>query len=245
MFSDGSNSRSWNQGIWDVSATKKEHLGALRITPDGRKFRYARCGPTTALVAGYMGVAADSVAHHIECSCATANIGDRNVLVTLGATAVTVNQYQDGYLIVNKGTGIGHQYHIESHSIGAASGTVEIILSDPIRVALVASGTSEVSLTYSPFANVAVSGDEENLPVGLSIRVVPVSNYYWAQTGGAAGWICTENPAIGGYIILDDATGGKGQKRVTALDVDTPALAINYGHTGVALEMAKVWLIMD
>jgi len=37
---------AWSQGLYEVSATKKECLGALRETEDGRKFRYAKSGAT-------------------------------------------------------------------------------------------------------------------------------------------------------------------------------------------------------
>ena len=245
MFSNRPESRSWNQGIWDVSATRKEVLGALRITKDGRKFRYARAG-AAALTVGLMGQAAASVAHHIECSCAATSAGADTITVTLGATAVTANQYRDGYLNVNKGTGIGYCYYIESHPAADASATVEIRLGDRVRVDLAASGTSEVSLLYNPFDLVTVSTTQTLLPVGLANVPVPINYYYWAQTGGAAAWLVDDTtPGIGSYLIMSDDTAGQAEIRVTALEIDHPALGILYGHTGVEDEPARVWLLID
>ena len=246
MFSDAPMSRSCVQGIHETSSTQNHVLGELRITPDGRKFRYAKAGGSD-LTAGHMCVAPDLVANHIECNVTATAIGEKTVNVTPGATTGAANYYKDGYLQVNKGTGAGHSYAIESHPAIAASTAFNVKLKDPIKVALVAAGTSEVSLIPSPFMATATTTDEENLPVGIAPVAVTTGYYYWSQTGGLA---CAQIDAgaacsIGAYLILSTNHAGLLEIRVTALDVDEPALGILMAQTGVDNEWAPVWLLID
>jgi hypothetical protein len=238
--------RSFNQGIFDISSTQKEALGTLRITPDGRKFRYAKAG-ATALSAGYMGVAVAGTALHINRSvAAAAAIGDKSVIVTVGASAVTADQYKDGFLQINDGTGQGHNYPIDGNTaISAAGGDVTVSLKDPIKVALVASATSEVSLIPNPWYAVTEGTTQEKLPVGVAPVAVTAAYYYWAQTGGVAICAVDGTPAVGSYLILSDANAGFLEVRVTALDVDEPALAITFATAGVDGEFKPCYLLID
>ena len=244
MFSNRASARSWNQGIMDVSSTRKEMLGQRRETPDGRVFRYARAG-AAALGAGKIGQAPAYIANHCELSCAAAAIGDNVVNVTLGATAVTLNQYRDGYLLVNKGTGIGYTYHIESHAAAALSTAVDICLSDTIQVALVASGTSEVSLHYNKFDLVTQSTTQTLVPVGAAPRVVPINYYYWVQTGGFCGCHIDDTPANATRLIMSDAVAGNLEAANASLDIDEPVVATQMAKIGVNLEVSPVWLELD
>ena len=245
MFSNRAEARSWNQGILDVSSTRKEMLGARRETPDGRIYRYAKAG-AVALVAGACGQAAAYVANHAELNCAATAIGANVVTVTLGGTAVTLNQYRDGYLLVNKGTGIGYTYHIESHAAQATTtGDVDIVLSDTVRIALVASGTSEVTLHYNKFDVVTESTTVELVPIGIAPRVVPISNYYWAQTGGYCGCHLDATSANASRLIQSNAVAGNLEVASTTFDVDSPVVGTQMGKIGVANELSPVWLELD
>lgn len=193
------------QGLWEQSATQKEVLGMLRIEPDGRKFRYAKAGE--ALAVGKMSYMAAAAANHVNCSVAAAAIGDREVTVTVGATAVTENQYKDGYLHVNDGTGEGHAYAIESNTACDASSTTTVKLKDPIVVALVASATTEVSLIPNLWSSITQSTTEESGSAGIPLKAITSAYYFWIQTGGQA--ICLGSDSSGlGTLLSHDATEG-------------------------------------
>ena len=93
----------------ETTTTRREHpLGAVGMTPDGRCFRWAFSGE--AIGAGQLVMQKGAVANHdMDLATATAgSVGDTSITVTLGATAATLNQYEDGALYTNDGTGEGH-----------------------------------------------------------------------------------------------------------------------------------------
>ena len=193
------------QPLWEVSTTQKEMLGMYRIEPDGKKYRYALSGE--ALSAGKMSFMSTATADHVNKSCAAAAIGDTEVAVTVGATAVTADMYKDGELHVNDGTGEGHSYAIDTNTACAASGVTYVTLREPIRVALVASATSEVSLIKNPWSGVTQSTTEESGSAGVTRQAIADASYFWIQTGGPA--ICLASGSDGlGTVLSHDGTEG-------------------------------------
>jgi hypothetical protein len=232
-----------NQAVNEVSATKMETLGTLAVTADGRKFRYAR-GGAADIVAANLLVAANPTAAHVNMAiAAAAAIGDKTVSVTLGAAAATINQYQDGYLIVNDGVGEGYSYRIAGHAAHAGSGTLKVRLVDPIEVALTTAG-SEVSLVANPYADIVISAtDQADLPVGIAHCAVDVSvaPYFWVQTGGFA--TCWADEAFDAGDQLTIGTGVAGQ--VEMLDaVGEPPIGISL-DVAVDTEYRSIMLKLD
>jgi hypothetical protein len=195
------------QGLYEVSTTKKENLGTLRVTPDGRKFRYAYCG-ATQLEVGVTTTMLAATADHVNISvAAAAAIGDMTVSVTTASTAITADAYADGYFQVNSGTGCGHQYLIDSNTSCATSGTSVITLRDPIRVALVTAATTEVSLIPNPWNGTVIMATSTSAPAGIPVTVVPINNYYWSQTGGHACIWADGGCAVGSIQRNGDTSG--------------------------------------
>lgn len=235
------------QGLYEVSSTKKEELGTLRITQDGRKFRYARAG-ASALGASKCGIAAAIAADVTNEACAAAHaIGERvfQETITAAAAAYAADFFAGGFLQINDGTGEGHQYLIESSTAVDAGGTsISLALADPLRVALVAAD-SEFTLVHSPWMGVTESDVEENLPVGIAPVAVPANYYYWAQTGGCAGALVSGTPAVGSVLTLG-AVAGALAAIATPLDVDVCyEVGKLYGRAGVDGETASVFLTLD
>lgn len=200
--------QGFSQTLHEVSTTQKEIMGMLRIEPDGRKFRYAQAGSGAALSAGKIGILVGATAHHVNVSVAAAvAIGATEVSVTVGATAVTVDQYKDGYLQVNDGTGQGYSYLIAGNTACALSTTTVVTLREPVRVALVASATSEVSLIPNPWKGVTESATSESGPAGIPLVAVAASGYYWCQTGGVAICLAEGTDALGTTLELGAGAG--------------------------------------
>ena len=229
------------QGLYSTSKDKMEVLGTLRIEPDGRKFRYAyngavelACGVTTSMI----GV----VANHINRSVAAAvAIGDTEVTVTVGATVVTADQYMDGYFQVNDGTGQGQSYLIAGNTACATSGNTVVTLKDPIRVALVASATSEVSLILNPWAGTVVQATEATGPAGVTISVVPINYYYWSQTGGMGCVLSNGTDAVGS-VQEHGATDGSAD---ISNGYDKNFIGFVVSTANVTGEYKPIWLIID
>lgn len=173
------------QGIWEDSSTAKHKLGTRMQLADGRVFYYTLNG-AAAGVAGTLHECLAAAANHTNKNVSAAAIGAKSIDVTVGATAVTANQYAEGFLGVQDGTGEGHYYKIKSNTACSASGTTTVTLYDPIRVATVASGTSEASLIYNPYYKTVKAATVTNMVVGLCNFVVTASYYFWLQTWGPA-----------------------------------------------------------
>jgi hypothetical protein len=232
---------NYAQGLYDVSPDKKENLGTYRITPDGRKFRYAYCG-TDQIEVGVTTSMIGVEANHINRSIAAAvAIGDMEVSVTVGATAVTADSYADGYFQVNDGTGEGHQYLIDSKTYCASSGTTIVTLKEPIRVALVTAATSQVSLIPNPWNGTVIQATMATGPAGVTITTVPINYYYWSQTGGHACVFTEGNAAMGTTLEHSDTNGNV--EIANGYDVCWVGTVIC--TAGVAAEYKPVWLNID
>lgn len=115
-----------------------------------------------------------------------ATAGTYQILVTNGATVLNQNQFAQGYLIVNAGTGIGQTLQIASHGGGSNAGTFTVNLQDPIQVTLDA--TSTVTLVPNPYINVVVSATGlTGVAVGATAYAVAASTIpTWNATTGAS-----------------------------------------------------------
>lgn len=235
----------FSQGLYKASTTMMERLGAKCILEDGRVFRYVKAG-SGGLAAGKMAVAGAAVANHINRAVAAAfAIGVTEVSVPVGATAVTADQYKDGFLQVNDATGEGYQYKISSNTACDASGTTIVQLVEPIRVALVAS-TSEVSLI--PNAYVAVhSTDEENVPVGVACTAIAANSFGWVQSGGQGICLIAGTPAVGAELTLSATAGALSALSTTIATTVTQPIGIAQmlATAGVDTEYKPVFLRID
>lgn len=231
------------QGIYEVSVHQKESLGTLRITQDGRKFRYARAG--AALDAGKMAVSAQAVSANYVNQTLTVGVavGESSLLfVAGGSVTLAENFFSGGYFHVNDGVGEGHQYEIEGNAAVNADTDVFITLRDPVRVALTTG--SDCTLVHSPWNQVQESTVEENLPAGIAPVAVPSAYYYWAQTGGPAVALVSGTPAVGSMMTLSATSGALAAINAT-LDIDQPVCAIMKYTAGVAGEYKPVFLTLD
>ncbi len=231
------------QGIYEISATRKERIGTLRITQDGRKFRYAKCG-STAISAGKLQMAAQVAADVTNKTAVAAAIGTKVLTLTIGSATYAEDFFAGGYFQINDATGEGHQYLISGSSAVTAGTTITITLEDPIRVALTTS--SEFTLVHSPWMGVVESAVEENLPVGVAVVPVTASYYCWLQTHGPALVLSAASDAVGSIAIPGATAGAIATASTTiATTVTQPIVGTIMGTVGVATEYKPVYLTLD
>jgi hypothetical protein len=217
-----------------LTTTKQTQYGAIGCTEDGRRFRYVSFGGTAAVAAGqlvtapvitnttsgYQGltITATSVAAGGQVTGNLA-LGSTQLVLTNGATAITQDQFAEGFLDVLVGAlGItaSATYRIKGNTAAAAStGYVTVFLAEPLRntTALVP-GTDICNLQVSPYSSVIISSTAA-LPVGVTIMPVPntstVTNYGWVQVGGEcsvvndAGAIITVGGGFGQSVSVSGA----------------------------------------
>lgn len=228
------------QGLFEVSATKKERLGAIRQTEDGRTFRYAKAG--AALTAGQQTYGAAATANHIKVANTghTAAVGDKVVDILVGATAVTSDQYVDGYLQVYDGAAgtVGNQYLINSNTPCGSGGYTTLTLATPIRVAHVA--TDSMSLVPNPFSSVGQMTDLAVHCTGIAHISVASGYYFWAQTGGQ---VCS---LAGATLTLGSVACGSATTGATeiATGVTSAFIGVANSYEGVDTKYDPVWMYL-
>lgn len=166
--------------------TSNDMLCGVRFnTNDGRQVIMVRNGGTEISVAaigsGLLVQAPAEVTafNHLAMTVPTATpatAGTYQILVTNGATVLNVNEFANGYLITDTGTGIGQTLQIASHQSAANAGTFIVTLQDPIQVTLDA--TTFVTLVRNPYIGVVVSA------TGLTGTAVGAS--FYAISAGTA-----------------------------------------------------------
>lgn len=162
---------SVSTGTGDVVPEAVTYVGQAFSLNDGREVRLVSNGAAT-ISAGRLVQSAATTSNHqntsINVTTYTGAVGSTVIATTVGATAVNVNQYQGGYVLVNAGTGNGQTLRIASNTGVAASGVTTITLEDPIAVAL--DSTSKISLLSSPYQNVIVNPTTvTGTPVGVTL----------------------------------------------------------------------------
>lgn len=157
------------------------NLGALGMTPDGRKFRYAKFSGT--LTAGELLQTSVEDTGDQSLLVAAAAVGATQV-TTVGTVTVTANQYAGGYLVATGegGTGNGYVYKIKSHP-AATSAVVTLTLENPLVVAFTTS--TQIDLVKNPYDGVIQNPTSATgAPVGVAFRDGTDGYYGWIQTGG-------------------------------------------------------------
>lgn len=198
------------------------NLGQMVLTSDGKTFVYAvNTSTTLTLIAGKLTQGAVATANHLNRTGVTTVAGQKQVTFAVGATLVSSNQYAQGYLVVNKGTGAGQALEVAGNTSAASSGSPTINLEDAVITAT-AVADSKFSLYPNPFSACLIyahASPNTSIPTGVPNVTVPVATtanpgtYYWSQVGGecsvladAATWVGTFDGVIAS-TLTDGAVG--------------------------------------
>jgi hypothetical protein len=247
-----------------LTTTKQTQFGAIGVTEDGRRYRYVSFGGTAtiapglvvtapAITANFQGLAitASGTGGQVAANYAGSQSGFGTIVLTNGSTAITQDQFAEGFLEIIVGgaaadTG-SYSYRIKGNTAAAATtGYVTVYLAENFRhtTALVP-GTDTANLLLSPYQSVNTSTTAA-LPVGATIMPVvnssTVTNYGWVQVGGA----CNLLNDAGGTITVG---GALAQSVTTAGNIKaaTASTAPIIGYTRVAISASNagpVWLTL-
>jgi len=211
--------------------TAKHRLGAIHEWPTGEKFRFCKNG-AGALTAGMLVQGALPIADHSECVVSVlAAVGALTISATLnGSTVATKDQYKDGYVWVNKSTGIGMTYRIKSNTAAGAAGVIVLTLYEHTPVKVAFGAATEVTLLPNKWNGVLKA--EASPTAGLSgvvLVAVGASEYHWEQVHGPCGMIGAGSLLIGNIVVPITTAGSIGPS--AAFETDGPlvgrVLAVN------------------
>lgn len=211
--------------------------GTQLVMQDGRKFRFGLAGASN-LVAGDLQQAAANTANHVLQTPSAAGVaGDRSLAVTMGATAVTINEYQDGFCTINLGTGFGYTLPVDAHAAVASAGvfTIPFGAGYTLQAAVPATANS-VSAIHNPYwKTIAAPTTLTQVPVGVAPRAITASHAGWLQTFGPA-TVTTQGTVVIGNIVVPSGT--------TAGSVSPMALTEGTPNTGAGqIPVGRVMLV--
>jgi hypothetical protein len=225
------------------SSTQLIELGAKYAQDStGRVWHYCQAGAAT-LARGKYNVSATQDAQRVNLSFSVAPaIGDYIVSVTIGTGAATANDYKDGWLVVQDGTGEGRAYPIEGHDAITASTAGKFLLKEPIDTAGALSETN-VDLIKNLYDDIVISvADQADSPVGVCNVALTATYYGWVQTYGACSVLMEETIAAGAAIAPGETTVGSVQTNDGAGEA---VLGIMGPHAGVDTEYTLVYLRLE
>lgn len=238
-----------DQDVRSVSTTQSSGVGlgeCITTTDNQRTFTYGLNGnASTALAPGKLNQGAVVVANHVNRTGTTVSAGTQQVIITVGATAVNANQYNNGWFYVNAGTGVGQTLGITSHTtVTSSGGAVTLNLQDALYTT---TSVSDSKFSIAPNAfSAAVIGDHTNpttvVPVGVMEVSLPGASYGWFQTGGPCAVLANGTPGLGSALIPSATTDG-------AVDVDLAASVqpkVGYGlQVAVSTEYRLAFLTIN
>ncbi|MCH8253124.1 MAG: hypothetical protein IID36_11790, partial [Planctomycetes bacterium] len=93
---------------YTIGSTKHHRLGTRLVLPDGRVFRYVENGGTLAVEGSlYQAEVPEQTGLNVQ---ATAAVGAGTMSVTTGGDAVLLNDFAEGYVIIDLTPGEGYIY---------------------------------------------------------------------------------------------------------------------------------------
>ena len=220
----------------DTFASQTRDAGAVLILPDERSFRYT-LNDATAEVAANLYQAALPIANHENRACDVARaVGAVAISATLGATAATVDLYQEGIIHVNDAAGEGYAHRIrrarvasDAHASVLSSGiiTVNLAAGESVQVALTTS--SEVSFHHNRHRVVLIHDSPPTaVLVGVSPGVAAASRWYYSQVGGIAACLVSGTVVIGDFCVPSATVDGAVMPSA-AFETDGPYVGIVAG----------------
>jgi len=188
------------QDIYEISSTPKLRLGE-RLVLGNRTFVYCKAG-SNALSAGLL-VASPATLTSEDTVTVAHPIGTTKVRVT--ASGITANQWAEGLLVVDEGTGAGESYRIKGNSATDSNGLVTVELYDGLATAWSTSDT-DVTIIPSEYSGViTMPTDGAALVVGVPLVAVTANYYFWAQCWGPCG--VKVDAGDGGGNAVDERLG--------------------------------------
>ena len=163
-------------------------------------------------------------------------------------TAATAEQYKDGWLVNQDGTGEGRIYRIEGHEAQTSTtGTLEVFLAERIDIAMAISETN-VDLTYNKYDELRPqdSTTQTFIPVGVPMMVggLGASEFGYIQTWGpCAVWQDEATANLGEQLTFGAGTGTgqlEGRDAVTE-----PLFAVSGPAASVADEYQLVYITIS
>ncbi len=186
-------------------------LGTVMAFQDGREFVYFKAGGTDTVAGTVQQQAVVISGHDVNLvPTTTLAIGATTITLTNVTTAITANQYAEGYLWGNDVDGEGYSYKIKSNAAeSTGTGVASFLLEEShgLRVALTTS--SKVGLRVHPCSSTVIAPTAETgCVVGVAVRVVTTLYYGWLQKKGTCAILTNGSLVVGEGVVRSATTPG-------------------------------------
>jgi len=224
--------------------TEQMHpLGMKATAGNGDIYRYTKLDADVA--AGYLLVAPGKIALHQNLAVAVANVvGDKKVVLDVGAAAIVAGTYDGGTLVFNDNSPEGEWYTITNHEANAGSLETDIFIVPGIKTATVVD-SSQACLIKNPWNLPVVSQLIAERAAGVTVQDWDVSanEYGWLKTRGMSALLADTTGWTKGYTLaISDQVNGAGGVN----DGGATMVVIGQGiDTGTAGEFNAVYLTID
>lgn len=223
----------FNQGLFEISSTKKHRLGTVRRLDDGRTFIYCKNG-AAELAPGKLCCSEAPSAYLVDKAATAASaLGSKTVTLTIGAVALTANELEDGFMVTSDATGEGRIYKIRGNTAFESSGSGSVYLYDAIRDVALVTTTSEVTLYKSRLEANIVHPAQTSLSATLTgwpQVTVTAEYYYWSLVKGYTSALIHGTIVAGNFVMASTTTSDE-----VAGAVEAVTEADYFGICGVAV----------
>jgi hypothetical protein len=225
---------------YETSTDQFYPRGQKAEAPDGSIFRYTLMGSTVG-VANKLYQSSIPAANWITQTHTVAlAVGDTELSFDDGGTAFTVNQMENGTVLVEETDDLGHIYVIKSNVATAATETI-MQLHDgvTIQVAVPVAAGNVLTALLNPWAETIISPASINTAAnaGVSRVIIAASGWGWTQTRGVASCLF-ETDATGGALLLGNTCRAANEVAGAVSILDETAGDAEYQHVGYAMETA-------
>jgi len=184
--------------VYGESVTQLATIGSKLRMNDSREFIYSKNGSAEIGHALMAQAEAATSQWYDQLQTAygwTAGEQANTVLITAGSTPAA-NEWAEGWMFVNVGTGLGYTYKILNNTSHATIPTVTIAEVDGVVADIPAA--SEVTILKSNFQDtiLVATGGLTAIAIGVPLITVTAEYYYWSQTKGPAAMIVDTDESL-------------------------------------------------
>lgn len=224
------------QAVSNTTTAPAFQIGSFGQTPDGREWNYVKSS-TGGLAAGSVAVPVANTSQTL-CSSSTDTQG-RIVYITHASAGWTAGAFQDAWVIVDTGTGVGQAGRIS----GNTADTLQLYPEFAFTTALSVSDSGiKITQNYTVVKS-AVTSKLQNA-VGIAQIAMSASTYGWLLTKGEgvvlAGVSLT--PVGVDFVTGDDTTGQVVLGTTAKGPFDEQALGRVLVVNGSADQLCQVWV---
>jgi len=220
------------QSVYQTDTAPVFKKGERAATPDGREWVYVKAN--TALAKGSVAVP-DAVTAVDLVSSSTDALG-RIVYLTKAAAGWTVGQFEDGWVVVDDGTGVGQAGKIKTNSVD----TLELYPETAFTTALAVASSDITIRTMAEVDKAAVTSPLQSA-VGIAQVAFAASDFGWLLTNGDGVVLAGAALVIGaGFTTGDDTTGQVIRSVITEGPLTAQSLGIALVANAAADQLALV-----